>query len=121
MFVSHSIWNVPTADAKTRKGRAPLPVIRQLAERLEIHRLRRGNPQTGLIFTTGTGNQLSLGNVVRRVILAALNHCDICKKPESNQRKANHKYNRDASIPERPGWHAARRGFGKQLVLLGSA
>ncbi len=28
------------SDPKTRKGRAPVPVIRQLADRLEIHRLR---------------------------------------------------------------------------------
>lgn len=43
MFVSRSIWNGRISDPKTRKGRAPVPVIRQLADRLEIHRLRYGS------------------------------------------------------------------------------
>ena len=50
MHVTRSIWNGRITDPKTRKGRAPVPVIRQLAERLEMHRLRCGNPQTGPIF-----------------------------------------------------------------------
>jgi integrase len=50
MYVSRSIWNGRISDPKTRKGRAPVPVIRQLADRLEIHRLRYGSPVTGPIF-----------------------------------------------------------------------
>jgi hypothetical protein len=46
MYVSRSIWNGRISDPKTRKGRAPVPVIRQLADRLEIHRLRYGSPVT---------------------------------------------------------------------------
>ena len=40
IYVSRSIWNGRVTDPKTRKGRAPIPVIRQLGERLEMHRLR---------------------------------------------------------------------------------
>jgi len=40
--VSRSIWNGRVTDPKTRKGRSPVPVIRQVAERLEMHRLRSG-------------------------------------------------------------------------------
>lgn len=50
LYISRSIWNGRINDPKTRKGRAPVPVIRQLAERLEMHRLRCGNPQSGPIF-----------------------------------------------------------------------
>jgi integrase len=119
MYVSRSAWNGRITDPKTRKGRAPVPVIRQLAERLELHRLRCGNPQTGPIFASATGRPLSLGNVVRRVILPALNRCDVCKKSESDHQKANHEYKRDGSIPEWLGWHAARRGLGSNLYRLG--
>jgi integrase len=94
-------------------------VIRQLAERLEIHRLRCGNPQTGPIFANAVGKPLALGNAVKRAILPALNRCELCKKAESAHRKADHKYKRDASIPEWRGWHAARRGLGSNLYRLG--
>jgi hypothetical protein len=46
MYVCRSIWNGRISDPKTRNGRAPVPVIRQLADRLEIHRLRYGSPVT---------------------------------------------------------------------------
>jgi integrase len=36
MFVSRSIWNGRVTAPKTRKGRAPVPVIRQLAERMSV-------------------------------------------------------------------------------------
>ena len=119
MYVSRSIWNGRTTEPKTRKGRAPVPVIRQLAERLEMHRLRSPNPQTGPIFANAVGKPLALGNVVRRVILPALNRCEVCRKSESNHQKADHEYKRDGSIPEWHGWHAARRGLGRNLYRLG--
>jgi len=119
LFVSRSIWNGRINDPKTRKGRAPVPVIRQLAERLEMHRLRCGNPQTGPIFANSKGNPSSLVNLANRLILPALNRCVICSKPEDEHRKANHQYQRDAKIPEWHGWHAARRGLGSNLYRLG--
>ncbi len=119
MFVSRSIWNGRITDPKTRKGRAPVPVIRQLAERLEMQRLRSGNPQRGPIFTNALGKPLALGSVVSRVIIPALNRCEVCKKAESSHGKAGHEYKRDASLPEWHGWHAARRGLGSNLYRLG--
>ena len=71
IYVSRSIWNGRVNDPKTRKGRAPVPVIRQLAERLEMHRLRCGNPQSGPIFANAAGKPLALTSVVNRVILPA--------------------------------------------------
>jgi integrase len=55
MHISRSIWNGKITAPKTRKGRASVPVIRQLAERLEMHRLRCGNPQSGPIFANTLG------------------------------------------------------------------
>ena len=119
MYVSRSIWNGRTTEPKTRKGRAPVPVIRQLAERLEIHRLRSGNPQNGPVFPNTVGKPLALANTEKRVILPALNRCEFCRKAESDHRKAGHAYKRDGSIPEWHGWHAARRGLGSNLYRLG--
>jgi len=119
LYVSRSIWNGRINEPKTRKGRAPVPVIRQLAERLEMHRLRSGNPQTGPIFANSVSNPLSLSSVVNRVILPALNRCEVCAKAESDHQKAEHPYRRDSRIPEWHGWHAARRGLGSNLYRLG--
>jgi integrase len=119
LYVSRSIWNGRVAEPKTRKGRAPVPVIRQLADRLEMHRLRSGNPMKGPIFANSLRNPLSLGSVVTRVILPALNRCGACGKAESVHQKAGHPYTRDAGIPEWHGWHAARRGLGSNLYRLG--
>jgi integrase len=119
LYVSRSIWNGRISDPKTRKSRAPVPVIRQLAERLEMHRLRSGNPLTGPIIANSLRKPLSLGGVVNRVILPALNRCEACGKAESDHKKANHSYKRDARLPEWHGWHAARRGLGSNLYPLG--
>lgn len=120
MFVSRSIWNGRVSDPKTRKGRAPVPVIRQLAERLELHRLRNGNRQTGPIFANAKGNPLALTSTVNRVILPALNRCEVCHVCETDHKPNDgHKYKRDAAIPEWHGWHSARRGLGSNLYRLG--
>jgi integrase len=119
IFVSRSIWNGRVNDPKTRKGRAPVPVIRQLAERLEMHRLRCGNPQSGPIFANAAGKPLARTSVVNRVILPALNRCESCSKAESAHGDANHEYKRDERIAEWHGWHAARRGLGSNLYRLG--
>jgi integrase len=119
IYVSRSIWNGRINGPKTRKGRAPVPVIRQLAQRLEMHRLRCGNPQSGPIFANALGKPLSLGSVVNRVILPTLNRCEVCLKAESEHQRAGHDFKRDSSLPEWHGWHAARRGLGSNLYRLG--
>lgn len=119
MHVTRSIWNGHVTAPKTRKGRAPVPVIRQLADRLEMHRLRCGNPQSGPIFANSTGKPLNMNNLLGRVILTALNRCNVCRKPENEHVQADHEYSRDARYPEWHGWHAARRGLGSNLYRLG--
>jgi len=120
MYVSRSIWNGHVTEPKTRKGRAPVPVIRQLAERLEMHRFRDDNPQSGPIFRNSAKNPLNLNNLIGRVILPALNRCEVCRASEADHKpKDGHTYKRDAAIPEWQGWHAARRGLGSNLYRLG--
>lgn len=118
IYVSRSIWNGRISEPKTRKGRAPVPVIRQLAERLELHRLSCGNPTAGPMFPNAFGRPLALTSVVNRVILPSLNRCTDCGKPELGHDGA-HVYERDGRIPEWHGWHAARRGLGSNLYRLG--
>jgi integrase len=97
-----------------------VPVIHQLAERLELHRLRCGNPQSGPIFANAAGKPLSLTSVVNRVILPALNRCEVCGTDKAgHSATGDHKFSRDARYPEWRGWHAARRGLGSNLYRLG--
>jgi integrase len=92
IFVSRSIWKGLVSDPKTRKGRASVPVIRPLAERLEIHRLRCGSPAAGPIFVNMRGKPLALGSVVKRSILPALNRCVTCAKSESDHQRQDHAF-----------------------------
>ena len=119
LFVSRSIWNGRVTDPKTRKGRAPVPVIRPLEERLEMHRLHSGNQIVGPIFANSLGNPLSLGSIVNRAILPTLNRCRHCGKAEPDHKEASHGFERDPRIPKWHGWHAARRGLGSNLYRLG--
>jgi integrase len=119
MHISRSIWNGHVTAPKTRKGRAPVPVIRQLAERLEMHRLRCGNPQVGPIFANSLGKPLNMNNVLGRVILPSLDRCESCRKASAGHRDADHPFKHDGKIPEWYGWHAARRGLGSNLYRLG--
>jgi hypothetical protein len=119
MYISRSIWNGRVTETKTRKSRAPVPVIRQLAERLEMHRLRSGGLTTGPILVNSLGKPLSLQNILHPVILPALNRCEICGKAKASHKGVDHEYERDDSVPKWHGWHAARRGLGSNLHRLG--
>jgi integrase len=129
LHVERSIVNGQVSTPKTTKSRAVVPVIRPLAERLEMHRLRCGNPQVGPMFATSVrsveypnGTPLSLHNVVNRQILPTLNCCSHCGLSEGLphlKAKECPGYERDKSIPEWQGFHAARRGLGSNLYRLG--
>jgi integrase len=96
IHVARSIWNAHQTDPKTFKSCAPVPVIRQLADRLDIHRLRCGNPESGPMFPTSKGTPRSMNNLLRSVLPLL----------------------RDAGLEWR-GWHACRRGLGSNLYCLG--
>ena len=65
------------------------------------------------------GTPLNLNNVLNRMILPALNKCEVCGKERMQHAGADHKYKRDASRPEWHGWHAFRRGLASNLYRLG--
>lgn len=92
--VNRSVWNSTVNEPKTRRSRAPIPVVRQLAEALEKHKLRAGVlAQPGLpIFQAGNGKPLNLDNLARRVI---------------------------APVSDWYGWHSFRRGLATNLHALG--
>lgn len=94
LTVNRSRWNGIENEPKTRRSRAPIPVVKQLADALNAHKLRAGIlAQPGLpIFQSGKGNPLNLDNLARRVI---------------------------APVSSWHGWHAFRRGLATNLHALG--
>lgn len=94
--ISQSYWRSHVQQPKTKKSKAPVPVITQLAERLNLHRALSGNPATGLMFPTPQGRPINLDALTRDVIRPALN----------NQ-----------GLPWY-GWHAFRRGLATNLHRL---
>lgn len=120
LHVARAIWNGQTVKPKTKQSEAPVPVIKQLADRLEMHRLRCGKPTSGPIFANSLRKPLSMDNVRTRSILPALNRCVFCGKENGKKHaKEDHQYERNAAIPPWHGWHAARRGLGSNLYRLG--
>lgn len=122
LHVCRSIWNGEVVTPKTKKSAAAVPVIKPLAERLEMHHLRCGEPTEGWIFSTSNKTPLSLHNTVNRQILPALNRCVHCGLSEGLphlKAKDCLGYERDERIPAWYGFHAARRGLGSNLNRLG--
>lgn len=70
LTVRRSVWNSTVNEPKTRRSKAPIPVVRQLSEALDLHKLRAGIlAQPDLpIFQAGNGKPLNLDNMARRVI-----------------------------------------------------
>ena len=117
--VTRAIWEGQVNEPKTRRSRGAVPVIRQLADRLDLYRLRCGNPQSGPMFANQSGKPMNLNNLLHREILPALNRCEHCRKDREHHADADHVFTRDASRPGWHGWHAARRGLGSNLYALG--
>lgn len=95
--VTRSIFNGIIEQPKTRKSKAPVPVISQLRAMIDSHRITEGNPTHGPMFTNNAGNPLDLNNLVVRTIVPALK----------------------TSSTRWHGWHAFRRGLATNLNCLG--
>ena len=121
LSVTRSVWNGTVSEPKTRRSRAPIPVVKQLADAINAHKLRAGIlAQPGLpIFQAGNGQPLNLDNLARRVIIPALSPCAICRKQEGEHKPEGHTFQRDQSLPAWHGWHAFRRGLATNLHSLG--
>jgi integrase len=121
LSVKRSVWNSTVNEPKTNRSKAPIPVVRQLADALEAYKLRMGKlAQPNLpIFQAGNGKPLNLDNLVRRVIVPALTRCAVCGQTESEHAKDGHTFKLDGTIPSWHGWHAFRRGLATNLHALG--
>lgn len=108
LTVRHSVWNSVTNEPKTKRSRSPIPVVKQLADALEAHKLRAGKlAQPGLpIFQAGNGKPLNLDNLARWVIIPALSRCAVCGKQEDEHKPEGHVYQRSKALPQWHGWHA---------------
>src|SRR5215469_874392 len=114
-----SVWNSVVNQPKNKRSKAPIPVVKQLAESLAAHKLRTGQLAVGPIFQAGNGKPLNLDNLARRVISPALSRCTVCRKSEEEHKREGHVFERDNSLPSWHGWHAFRRGLATNLHELG--
>ena len=119
-MIAKSIWNGITTDPKSKKSRAPVPIIPKLAAKLTAHRKAQHNPISGPVFPNGAGNAVDPESILRRQVLPALAVCGICSKVESEHRLIlDHEYERNKTLPQWRGWHAFRRGLATNLHRLG--
>jgi integrase len=120
LSVSRSIWEGYVNQPKTRKSKAPVPVIPALAAILNEYRELCGNPTAGPMFANGKGRPANLNNTLNREILPALNRC-VCGKIRRAHLEAElgHEFKRDDKLPKWHGWHAFRRGLATNLYRLG--
>ena len=93
--VTRSVWEGHVNEPKTRKSKAPVPVIAPLRKILDAYRAKCGNPTSGIMFASEKGTPLRMNNVVNRMILPSLKN------------------------GEWRGWHAFRRGLATNLHRLG--
>src|SRR5262249_30139877 len=84
-------------EPKTRQSKAPVPVITQLGQRLDLHRSLSGNPATGLMFPSSVGMPINLDALTANTIVPLV-------------MKAGVRWQ---------GWHAFRRGLATNLHRLG--
>jgi integrase len=97
IHVRRSVWRGYIGEPKTEKSKAPVPVIPQLAERLEMFRAMSGNPANGPIFQNSRGKPLDLHGLYWREMKTVLSKRGIGWV----------------------GWHGFRRGLASNLNRLG--
>jgi hypothetical protein len=90
LLIARSIWNGIATDPKSRKSKAPIPIVGLLATKLAAHRGRLGNPTAGPMFPNGAKNAVDPDSLLHRIILPALEVCEHCSKPEAEHGKATH-------------------------------
>jgi integrase len=97
VLISQSFWRGHALEPKTRQSKAPVPVIAQLAGRLDLHRRLSGNPANGLVFPSPAGKPINLDSLAADVIVPLVTKAGI----------------------QWHGWHAFRRGLATNLHQLG--
>jgi integrase len=97
VLISQSFWRGHALEPKTRQSKAPVPVIAQLARRLDLHRCLSGNPANGLMFSSPVGKPINLDALAVEVIAPLVTKAGV----------------------QWHGWHAFRRGLATNLHRLG--
>jgi hypothetical protein len=69
IYISQSFWRGHALEPKTRKSKAPVPVVAQLAQRLELHRSLSGNPANGFMFPSPAGKPVNMDALARDVVV----------------------------------------------------
>ena len=84
--VTQSVWEGHVNEPKTRRSKAPVPVIPALARILNAYREQCGSPTSGPMFKSESkaGTPLNMNNVLNRMILPALNRCEVCRKEKED-------------------------------------
>lgn len=95
--VTKSVWRKHIKAPKSKASKAPVPVIAQLAAKLDEYHQLCGSPQSGWMFPNSVGNPRCLDELALEVIRPVLKKADI----------------------EWHGWHAFRRGLATNLHRLG--
>jgi integrase len=95
--VTRSIWCTTLGEPETTKSKAPVPVIPQLALKLEEHRKRCADPKTGPIFGNSVEHPLDLNACYQKQMKDLLKRAGICWH----------------------GWHGFRRRLASNLNRLG--
>ena len=94
--ITRAVWQGRVTETKTAASAAAVPVLPLVATALSDH--RRRTTGDGYIFHGATGQPLRLENLLRNVILPALQKAKL----------------------EWHGWHAFRRGLATNLYQLGA-
>jgi integrase len=114
--VRSSIWRKHESAPKTESSVGTVPVASVLAEILsEVPRTSE------FILSTPSGRPVDLHNLAARVIVPALNRCATCHISESKHEKADHDFQRDASLPQWRGYYACRRGLATLATSVDTA
>jgi len=120
LAVERSVWNGIVNKPKTTCSAASIPVVAQLRDGLESHRLRMGElaaPDLP-IFQSGIGTPMNLANLAKRVIVPKIEKCAKCRKAKHAHKPESHLFELDRTLHWK-GWHAFRRGLATTLHQLG--
>jgi integrase len=118
--VNRSMWNSVENPPKTARSKAAVPIVKELGDALEDHREKMGRLAVGFIFQAGNGKPLNLDNLVRRVIVPAIEKCVRCHQSQADHETDGHAFQLDKSL-QWQGWHSFRRGLATNLHALGVA
>jgi integrase len=120
LHVRRAIWRTHVQETKTESSEDSVPVLPALRLMLFQHRytIKPKSEQEYIFAGPRRGTPLNLVNLVRRVIIPAIEKCVACRKPESDHEKEHHEFQLDESLRWK-GWHAFRRSLGTYLYAAG--